>query len=368
MHVIEAVEGGTIRYVADLVRAVDEMEHVVVAPAHRSSGVTDDGALASIASRARVIALGMTRNPATLTNLRAAIALRRLVERERPDVVHAHSTIAGLLARARPLPVPVVYTPNGVQTSVVARAGERILGPRAAAVVAVSVGEASVVKRARLAPSDRVVVIPNGIEAALASPSPALDLRSHLNLASSTLLVGTVLRLVRQKAPGVFVEAAASVLQNDPEAHAVLIGDGPLRRSVERTAQGMPHRERLHLLGHVPQAASLLAQLDVFVLASRFEGMPYALLEAMAAGCAVVATDVTGSNDAVEDGRSGLLVLPDDAPALAAAITDLLRDPTKRGLLGEAARKRVAEEFSLDRMAAAHDDLYLRLTARGGRT
>lgn len=364
MHVIEAIEGGTIRHVADLVRVVDDVEHVVVAPARRSRGVTDESALAAIASHARVLSLAMTRNPATITNVRAVRALHRLVERERPDVVHAHSTIAGLLTRTRQLASPVLYTPNGVQPSVAARATERLLASRSAAIVAVSTGEASVVHRARLAQGDRVVVIPNGIEGPPATQPPTLDLRSHLNLASGTPLVGTAIRLVRQKAPLVFVEAADVVLQHDPQAHAVLMGDGPLRRGVERAAQGIAHRERLHILGHVPHASSLFAQLDVFVLPSRFEGMPYALLEAMAAGCAVVATDVTGSSDAVESGASGLLVPPGDAPALAAAMTDLLRDRPRRERLGEAAQMRVAREFSLEHMAAAHRELYARMAAR----
>jgi glycosyltransferase involved in cell wall biosynthesis len=113
----------------------------------------------------------------------------------------------------------------------------------------------------------------------------------------------------------------------------------------------------LHLRG-IHGAASLMSQFDVFVLASRYEGAPYAPLEAMRAGTPVVLTDVVGNRDVVEPGRSGLLVAPDDAAALATAVSRLLLDPALRRELGDAARGRIAERFDVRRMASSLTGLY----------
>lgn len=359
LHVVEAVEGGTIRHVADLVRSVSGFSHVVAAPARRSTGLTDSTAIDTISRHARLVPLPLTRSPLSLTNLRAAAQLRRVVQSEGASLVHAHSTVAGLAVRSSELPVPVIYTPNGLQPTAIVERIERYLGRRTDAFIAVSSSEAAHVRARGIVPADRIWTIPNGI--APERPAEALNLRSHLGLSAGTPLFGTAIRLVRQKAPQDFVLAAARVLWRHPDARAVLMGDGPLRRRVERAAASVDHSDRIHLLGHLPDAATVLSQLDVFVLQSRFEGMPYALLEAMQAGVAVVATDVRGNRDAIVHDTSGVLVPVDDVTAAATAISRLLSDADLRSRLGAAAATRVAEEFSLTSMAAAHEELYDRL-------
>jgi glycosyltransferase involved in cell wall biosynthesis len=150
-----------------------------------------------------------------------------------------------------------------------------------------------------------------------------------------------------------------------PEVHMVLAGN-PLDRdyaaSLHQLVAQLNLGERVHFLGRVQNVPSLLTESDMFVLPTwakwRMEGCPVALLEAMACGKACVATDIPGSRDLVEHGRSGWLVPPEDPKALAAALRQLVASPALRQQLGNAARQRVIDHFTVEREVAAHESLY----------
>lgn len=366
LHVLEALEGGTSRHLVDLVRHASATHHIVVVPPRRVGGLTDARAIGRLRDAgADVRLVEMHRTPWSPANRRALRELRRLLGQVRPDVVHGHSSIGGLLARtaATGLRLPTVYTPNGIAQARLGRAAERGLRRRTDVLVAVSPSEAEVARRRRLSRGE-VVVIPNGID--LEAPKAQLDLRAHLGIDAATPLVGSISRLVPQKAPEQLVEAWAAVARRLPEVRFVLVGSGPLEPLVARAAAAARLGDRLELIHELPEAAGVLGQLDVFALASRFEGAPYAPLEAMRAGTAVVLTDVVGSRDAVEHDVTGVLVRPDDPEALGAAIADLLEDPLRRDRLARAGRARVEDRFDVRRMGAALDALYLRLRSQRG--
>lgn len=362
LHVVEAVEAGVLRHVADLVASVPAQHHAAM-PTVRRGGRTDAELVSRIrAAGATVHPLRLTRSPVTPSNAWATARLRRLVGRLRPDVVHLHSSIAGAVGRVALLGhrrVPIVYTPNGVSPSRVARAVERWLGTHADAIVAVSASEQRLIHDLRWCAPERVHVIPNGIE-----PSPAAadgpGLRQRLGLGPDDLLIGAVGRLADQKAPEVMLEAWGQVLAARPDVTAAWMGDGVLRAEADALAARVGDG-RLHLLGHVPGAGALVGELDLLCLASRFEGLPYAPLEAMRAGVAVVGTDVVGTRDVLEHDRTGLLVPPDDPTALAEAILELLADPDRRHRLAAAGRAEQQARFSLAGMAAAVSALYASL-------
>jgi glycosyltransferase involved in cell wall biosynthesis len=362
LHVLEALEGGTARHLVDVVRHAKGTAHEVVIPVERIGGVTDEAAEGHLREAgATVHHLGMRRTPWSPANAAALVRLARLVRRVEPDVVHGHSSIGGLLARlaAAGTGRPRVYTPNGVTDVRAGRWVERALAPLTDRVVAVSTSEAATVVDLHLAAADRVATIPNGIDL---EPAARIDLRSRLGIGAGVPLVGSIARLVPQKAPLDLVAAAAAVRAEVPEARFVLVGDGALAGEVDAAVRTAGLEGVLQRIPVLPGAAGLLADLDVFLLTSRFEGGPYAPLEAMREGAAVVLTDVVGSRDAVEDGRTGLLVPPGEPAAAAAAVVGLLRDPARRASLISAARERVAQRFDVRAMGAAHDALYADLT------
>ena len=364
LHVLEALEGGTARHLGDIATYATGSRHHVVIPPRRVGGLTDETALPRLAAAgAEVHLLDLHRTPWSPANGRALVGLRRLVRSVRPDVVHGHSSIGGLLARlaTSPRARPTVYTANGVTT---VRAGvlvERLLRHRTTAFVATSPSEADHAAALGLTTGVRVAVIPNGIE--LDPPPAPVDLRAELGLAATTPLFGTISRLVAQKAPEDLVAACRVTLDRVPGAHAVVIGDGELADQYEAAVDAAGVRDRLHRIASLDGAGGVLGQLDVFLLASRFEGGPYAPLEAMRARTPVVLTDVVGSRDAIEDGVSGRLVPPGRPDLLGAAVADLLVDADERARLGAAGRARVVERFDVRGMGAALDELYTELVS-----
>jgi glycosyltransferase involved in cell wall biosynthesis len=361
LHVLEAIEGGTARHVVDITRHVGGWEHHVAVPARRVGGLTDETAAAAIRDAGgHVHIVPMRRSPARPTNAAALLRLRRLVRSVDAAVVHGHSAVGGALARlaAAGSGVPTVYTPNAVPPGRVSIAVERFLGHRTDRVIAVSESERTLMQRHRLAPLDRLLVVPNGIELA---PPAALPLRPLLGVTADVPLVGSIARLAEQKAPEVFVRAAAIVGRADPGVHFVLIGDGPQRDLVMQEIGASGLGDRFHLLLGAEHASALLGDLDVFVLTSRFEGAPYSPLEAMRAGTPVVLTDVVGNRDIVESGRSGLLVPPEDPDAVADAVRLLLGDRQLAGAMVAGGRARLAASFDVaamgDRLSQVYRDL-----------
>ena len=358
LHVLEALEGGTARHVVDLVRHAHGVEHVVAVPAARRFGVTDTRARNAMETAgARLYTLDMRRSPVHPVNAVALAALVRIVARERPEVIHGHSSIGGALARLLPTRRTTVYTPNGLAPGRGARMIERGLATRTAMLVLVSESERDLARQLHLAGATRMTVIPNGIEVD-SEPAP-VDLHSQLGLDPSIPLVGSVARLGWQKAPEHFVKMCLALASDAPTAHFVLIGDGPQASEVDVLAR--PLGSRFHRLEVLPGAAGAMRSLSAFVLLSRFEGGPYAPLEAARAGVPLVLSDVVGNRDVLVPGESGLLVPPGDVEKAAGAVRRLLADPTWAGQLTQAMTARLRALFDVRQQGVAHSRLYERL-------
>lgn len=345
-----------------MVRTVSGADHHVIVPPPRplqSGAYYAADAIAEMAEHGATIHhVPMERDPVHLANLAALPRILAIVRRARASVLHGHSSAGGALARlvARPAGIPVLYTPNGLADGRVSRAAERALGRLTTRMVAVSESEARDAAQLGLCPPDRIVVVPNGIDVTASSGGP--DLRESLKLSPGTPLVGTIARLVHQKAPEQFVEICAGVAALHPDAHFLLIGAGPLQSEVEASVLAHHLGDRWHQIEFLPNASAVMDQLDVFVLASRFEGGPYAPLEAMRAGTPVVLSDVVGNRDSVEDGVSGR-VLPFGATAeMARAVADLLDDPERRAAMSEAGRARLESRFDVRLMGQALGAVY----------
>jgi glycosyltransferase involved in cell wall biosynthesis len=360
LHVLEAVEAGVSRHMANLVRHVDA-DHTVVLPKERVGGLTDTAVFDAIdAAGARVVPMAMRRAPADHRNALAISRVHRMIRSTRPAVVHGHSAIGGAVARLAALGTraPTVYTPHGIHPSRGAHVLERALGRVTDRLVAISESEAELVRRLGVIPPERIVVIPNGIDVAAHSMSDT-DLRVTLGVPAGTPLVGTIARLAPQKAPDVFLEACARVADGHPSVRFVLIGDGPLADRVQHEIGTHGLRDRLLWIRDCIDAGALAGQLDVFALPSRYEaGAPYAVMEAMRALVPVVLTDAVGNRDAIRAEQTGLVVPPDDPCALAAAIERLLSDQPLGRRLARAARADLEGRYDIEDWSLAVGSLY----------
>jgi glycosyltransferase involved in cell wall biosynthesis len=233
------------------------------------------------------------------------------------------------------------------------RAGVR----RVDAVVAVSDDVAAAVRRGYRPPHGRLVTIANGVDVERYPASRDPRLRGRLGLDDNAKVVIVVAKLMRQKGHAVLLEAL-SAGAFDPGMQVLFVGDGPEREAlVAETARlGLDHT--VHFLGDRPDVPALLAIADLFVLPSLWEGLPMALLEAMASGLPVVATKVAGSRQVISDDSCGLLVPPGDPGALRAAMYRLLGDDGLSAEIGRAGRERTVSAFSGAAQARQHADLY----------
>ena len=174
---------------------------------------------------------------------------------------------------------------------------------------------------------------------------------------TAEVLIGSVGRLVAVKNYPLLLRALAA-LPISPPWRLVLVGDGPERASLESLAGELGIRERVEFLGHRDDVPPLLQRMTVFVLPSVSEGLSNTLLEAMAAGAAIVASDVGGNREIVEHEASGLLFESDDLEGLSAALSRLISDPTLRKRLSDTAAARVREQFSLEGMLRRYEEMY----------
>lgn len=281
-------------------------------------------------------ALDQRRGPVTL--LRAAARLRALLAALRPDVVHAHMMTGAVLARAvrsgRPPrgPLLVGHVHNVYQRSA------RLM---ALADVVLCCGTAvRATMRARGVREEKLRVVLNGTVG-----SPRLpDAATVAPAALSHPAVVTVAGMNARKGIDELLQAFERIAATHPGAHLYLVGDGPERARFESVARTMDARagaavSRVHFAGFQRDPMPYLRAADVFVLASRRESFPIVIGEARAAGCAIVATDVDGVRESLDDGRAGVLVPARDPAALAAAIDTLLSDPVTRAAQAAAGRE-----------------------------
>ena len=356
-----AETGGAQTYVASLLPALAETFDVVVA-AH------GDGPLRKAAQSVgvRFVSLRHVRRPVSpWRDLFGLLELLRLLRQEQPQLVHVNSAKAAALGRlaAWLAGVPIrVYTVHGWAflahrglASTAYRWVERALRPLTTVTVCVSENERQAGLAARACEERTTIVIRNGVT------TRALDVTKPRSARPRLVMVG---RLQAPKDPITLVRALAMVHAGDIEA--VLVGDGPERAAVEDEIGRLGLGSAVRLLGERTDVAELLATADVFVLSTHSEGLPLSVLEAMAAGLPVVASNVGGIPELVADGVSGLLVPPGDPDALAEAIERLLENPRLSQQLGLAGRRRVLENFDLEAVREAHLALYRRMLATRG--
>jgi glycosyltransferase involved in cell wall biosynthesis len=340
--------------------------------------VGNEGYLTAAAARYGVevtVVPELRRDISPVHDARALARLWRLMRDGAFDVVHTHSTKAGVIGRvaSRLAGVPVVvhtvhgmpfHEFNGPLTNRSYKLAERLAGRVSDCLICVSEKDRALAIEERIVPPARVVTIPPGIDLARYRPGPRPGVREALGLPPDGPVVGMIARLDAQKAPEDFLLAAASVLARVPDATFVLVGDGDLRARLAALAQARGLGSRFVLAGARSDVPDVLAVLDVFVLPSLWEGLPLAILEAMAMARPVVATRIPGTVEIVRDEVTGLLVPPRQPPQLAEAILSLLADTGRARAMGEEGRRRIQDGYDARSMTARIQALYLQLLGR----
>ena len=343
LHISQAA-GGVQRHVIDIVSRLDKNMFEIVGacpPQDLIKGVSaDKESFIEAFKRAGVRAypIKMCREIRPVGDLFSLFGIYKLIKKERFDIVHAHSSKAGFLARvaAKLAGVPViVYTPNNfafdrpgymAAQRIFYSAIERLAGLFCDMVFAVCKDEKDLAVRLGVLPKEKITVISNVINAS--KLSPAVDvLRKHreLGIGESERVIISVGRAARQKSPKDFVLAAQKVLEKRKDVKFLFLGDGPLFKKTERLINRKKLSGNVKLLGWRNDASEVIAASDIFVLSSLWEVLPnHSLLDAMALSKPAVITAASGAREAVIDGFNGYVVSAGDYQALANAILKLL--------------------------------------------
>lgn len=298
-------------------------------------------------------------------------ALRRVIAQHRPDIVHAFMyqaiQLCRMARRNSPVPFLLVSSPrvNYRSRSWPTLLIDRLLKSQDDLLIAEC--EASrryLTQRLGYEPR-KVKAIYNGVDLAQwpVSRLERQKKRLELRVPAGDLLVGAVGRLDEQKGHEVLIEAMR-LLRGRVPARCAILGSGPRREELKALIRRHELEDRVWLLGEQDDVASWLSAFDIFALPSLWEGLPNALLEAMALGLPCVASAVDGVPEAIEDRKSGLLVSPQSPKALAEALSVLVADENLRARLGEGARKTIAERFKLIDMIASYQTVYESLAGR----
>jgi len=297
--------------------------------------------------------------------------LRQLLRDGRYDIVHSHSPLVGSVARlVAPRGTRHLYTEHNMWG--VYRGPTFALNAltyhRNELVFTVSDGVADSVQRPRWANISRmppVEVLLHGVDAANAPRGSAARGRARelMGIAPETPVIGNVANFSPKKDHHTLLDAFAQVREAVPEALLLLIGMGPLEAELRTRVASEGLEDSVRFLGSRDDVQELLPALDLFVLSSRFEGLPISLLEAMAAEVCCVSTSVGGIPEALRDGKEGALVAPGSHERLAAMLATLLNDPGKMDALASAGRQRVEQGFSIGRAVRTTEAGYVRVSS-----
>ncbi len=326
------------------------------------------------AQQVEVVTIGrLVRNLSPLSDLLAFFMLLRVIRRERPDIVHTHTSKAGILGRWAAwfcrCPV-IVHTPHGhvfwgyfgpLKTRLFIWT-EKATAWFTDAIITLTQQERADHLHLQIAPEEKFAVIHSGVDVGtfLAGRFQPAETKAALGIPPEMTVVGTVGRLTAVKGQEVLLKAVSELIRHGEKIFLVLLGEGELRGALEQLALDLGIAENVRFLGWRPDVARVMSAYDIFCLPSLNEGMGKVLVEAMTLGLPMIASNIGGIKDLVRPGENGLLVPAGDVIALAEAIACLCRDPERRRQMGDAGRQ-MAPLYSSEEMIKKIDQLYRKL-------
>jgi glycosyltransferase involved in cell wall biosynthesis len=314
-------------------------------------------------------------------DIRAARRLAKLIKSKKIDVLHSHSMLTNIISRVAGklsnVPVSVSTEHLTMELGRGGRSKETIERLKARyyrmldnytsrfnqQVIAVSNAVRDDLIEQGI-PAERITVIQNGINIPDIDPDAGGRIRRELGVKPKDTVIGAVGRLSPQKDYPTLLRAFKEVKRSCPRAILLIAGDGYLRENLEKLTDELGIRERVKFLGYQSNVLEVVSSFDIYALSSLWEGLPLAVLEAMAMGKPVVATNVPGTEEAVNEGETGFLVPLKDDHSLSQRIIGLVRNKEKAQVMGEAGRRRWQDCFSLNRVIDEHEMLYLNLASQ----
>ena len=375
LHIAEA-PGGVERYLVALLTKLkqnysDQLEHILVC-----SDSFDAGKFKGLVARVEHVP-EMHHAISFRSDCMSVAAVRKLIGKYKPDVVYCHSSKAGAIGRMANVGMKnrygqknaCVYNAHGWAFNMKG-AGKRVissyvmieklLAPMTDSIICISEFEKNSALEHGISGPSKLKVIHNGIDLDEVEKVTSIP-RADLHIPEDAFVVGMVGRLAMQKAPDVFVKAAAEIKRKIPEAFFMIVGDGLNREEVEKMIDDRGMKDSFLITGWVSDPLDYIGNFDVAMLLSRWEGFGLVLPEYMLTGKPIVAAKVDAIPEIVSDGKNGILVKCEDYVGAAEAAVRLHDDVQLRERLVENGRKIVKDRFNVERTAKEHRDLFLRV-------
>ena len=302
--------------------------------------------------------------------------VRKLIKRYHPDIIYCHSSKAGGIGRIANMGtgIPLVYNPHGWSfnmkgarlKSLIYLWIERLLSPLTNQYIAISNYEKLSAVQNRVVKADKIKVIFNGIDFVTVDEEvkSSIVTRASLNIPNDAYLIGMVGRISQQKAPDIFVRAAAVLKKSLPNSYFMIVGDGDQRNEIERLVKECGLNGRILITGWVDNPIAYSNLFDQAVLLSRWEGFGLVLVEYMKLGKPIVATEVDAIPDLITDHENGLLVETDNVEQIVSAIQEIMNDNKLKSKLISNGMMRAKAFFNIQRVACEHDSLFMKIYRR----
>ncbi|OXM86519.1 glycosyltransferase family 4 protein [Paenibacillus rigui] len=366
-HVSEATSGGVLTHLIQLAKGLDRdlFQQTFVLSSIKNPKLKYENDFRGN----KLIIINIVRNISFFRDLISLIMLIWFFKKNKFDVIHCHSSKAGVLGRIAGILTrhkKIIYTPHAFSfndfnpkiKNLVYAFIERFMARITTKIVCVSKGEYREALKYNIASEKSLVIIPNGVEEII--PDYKLNKikwLKDLGGIGSEKIIGFVGRIDEQKNPEMFIRAINEMVDNN--FMAIIMGKGPLTEEINELIKSLNIAHKVKFLGEVENVKEYLHCFDIFVSTSLWEGMPYAILEAMSAEIPVVATKIPGTMDLIIDGQTGLLVPAKNYIILKDTLDKLLNDTVSQQFLSNNAKKLVTEYYTITNMVNMIEEVYL---------
>ena len=365
LHVAQAA-GGVDRYIRMLLKYLDKDKFENVLVCSQDFHKEDYNGLVDYFEQ-----IEMTR-AIGVSDLKATMVVRKLIKKYNPDIVYAHSSKAGAIARIADIGLKnyCVYNPHGwafnmrcsAKKKAVYTAIERIAAPFCDKIICISDAEKQSALDKKICKEDKLQVIFNGVDIeSYENEAHGVIKREDLNIPEGAFIVGMVGRISLQKAPDVFIKMARQVKNKVPNAHFIIVGNGNQEAEIRKYAEDNDFTDSLHITGWVDNPMSYVELFDVACLLSRWEGFGLALPEYMMAGKPIVASRVDAIPNIIRDGENGLLVEADDVTGASNAVMRIYQDDGLRKKIVVQGIEDVHNRFDARRVSEEHGKLFAKM-------
>jgi glycosyltransferase involved in cell wall biosynthesis len=368
--ITKSVWGGAAKYIINLASGLDKNSFEIFIAAGGRDKLADEARKIE----AKYIEIGhFQRKINIFSDILSFFEILKILFQTKPDVIHANSSkaggVCGLAAFLSKIlgPKPaMVFTAHGwafheqrprIQIWLI-KFLSFLTSLFYNKVICVSEFDRKSARKSKIAPERKLVMIHNGINKIDFLTRD--EARQKLGLSKEALVIGNIAEWTKNKGVDIFLRAIGPIAKEKENLKILLIGsaENPEKESIKRLVQKLNLESKTILIETLPEAARYLRALDIFILTSRKEGLPYVLLEASLAELPIIATEVGGNPEIIEEEKTGILISPENPGAIRNFIQELIQNPSKRKILGEAAREKVEREFTLPQMRKETYKLY----------